>query len=269
MRQMRPLLDIEQLDGGYAPDPVPPGFVDPVPVGMPTVQTLEALDGPWSQAGKYGRSVSLPYPASPDETPQVIFSNDKLGLPRPRTLHLFRSDVEIPASSANAAMRAVITYGVGGVQNQFVCDWCRGGQISLVCDSFRVEAQAYAPVGDIAYSAPSGTQILGCMISQTGSAPPRPPTFTSQRFFIDNGDTLAVLVPDFARWMYLLNSAATRNTTDEITLVSQKTTAIARYPISDDLYLTGIPLPGPVDQIEIKNNGGALAGYSVLFQLGL
>lgn len=267
-------VDVEQLEGGYRAAPIPPGFTAPPP-GLQTIQTLESSNGPWQQAGAYGRKVAVQFPASLDATPESIYSIDgQIGPPRPRTLHLFRSDAQVvPNAGKNAEWYASITYGVGGIQNQFFCDWGRGGQISLVCETLRVEAQAYAPSALAAYAPPDGTQILGGMLSHEGSAPPRPPTFTTQKVLNQFGVTLlqAFPVPDFARWVWpnIVSFSGSFNATDDLLFLSLHGNTLKRVRIDDRLRQLGTPVPGGTTDILYANAGPSDIVWGLQFELGL
>lgn len=276
---MRPR--VFELDGGYSPEPIPPGYQRaplsaPVPAqGVPTVHVVEPEEGSWSRAGKYGRSQTGPFPRSLAADPVVIFSIDRqLGPPRPRTLHLFRSDALIvPNVGLNAEIYAAITYGVGGIQNQFFCDWLRGGQISLVCDSLRVEAVPYAPNAATAYTPPAQdqVQVLGAMLSHEGSAPPRPPTFTTQRVVVPALASAVFAVPDFCRRVYpcVVGLAASVANVDDLICLNFASIVVQSVTVRS-AQIEGVIIPGGTTQIQINNRDGALANaYLLVFELGL
>lgn len=271
---MRPLLDVEQLDGGFKPPPVPPGFVlTKLPPGLSLIQTIESERGPWDVGGTYGRILSVPFPTRLDESPIAIFSCDRqLGPPRPRTLNLFRNDAQV-SGGGNADFYASITYGVGGVINNFLCDWSRGGQISLVCQTLRVDAIAYQPVGTSAYSPPTGLQTLGAMLGHVGSAPPKPPTFTTQRTTVATGNFVDFAVPDFARWVYpglgsyMPLDAAPVNISLECLNLGGQALKLSQY--TERMQLEGVQLPGGTTEVRINNSAGFSVTPLLSFELGL
>src|SRR4051812_395799 len=213
-----------------------------------------------------------PAPASgllPESTPTAVFSSPgQAGPPRPRTLHFFRSDAQLEVGIFNADIYASIVYGVGGIQNQFFCDWTRGGQLSLVCVSLRVEAVIYKPGQAPPYLPPGGTQTLGCLLSETGSAPPRPPTFTTQSAILPDGAKASFLVPDFARWVFPGGNDVdmTASTVDFRNLSS---TVLKTMALTPALAQLGTPLPGGTSQIDITNHEGGFRNVLVQFELGL
>jgi hypothetical protein len=266
-------VDIERLEGGFRPAPMPPGFVPPVQ-GLPTLEVLEARRGPWSVGGEYGRLINVAFPDSLAAAPIPIFSLDEQrGPPRPRTLNLFRSDAQLVPGIYNADFYASITYGIGGVLNNFLCDWSRGGQISIVCETLRVDAVAYQPVSDLDYTPPSGTQILGAMLSHEGSAPPRPPTFTTQRAFLPSGFTTDFVVPDFARWVYpSLGPSPPEPAAPTGSILSCRNFSafvLKEVELTEATLLQGVQLPGGTTEIRIANTTGNIRQYLLSFQLGL
>jgi hypothetical protein len=274
---MRNGVYVDELEGGYRSPPLPPGF-HPNPQGAQLIETLESFDGPWQRAGRYGRLVTAPYPATVDATPLSIFSIDKQnGPPRARTLHLFRSDARIiPDAFINADVYASITYGVGGVQNNFLCDWGRGGQIPLVCDTFRIDAVPYAPLFNTPYAPPPVDQLqtLGAMLGHQGVSVPRSPTFTTPRVIIPPSFDATFLVPDFAREVaaFATNSDDFDSAHDVLLeFLNFSDSAIAEINMTPELALVPMPIPGSTTQIRIVHNGsGSITNaYGLLFILGL
>lgn len=270
-------LDIELLEGGFRPGPVPPGFdLERLPPSqsLPLVETLESRTGPWQVGGTYGRIENLEFPRTLDADPAPIFSIDgQIGPPRPRTLNLFRSDAQV-SLGGNADWYASVTYGVGGVSNNFLCDWLRGGQISLVCQTLRVDAIAYRPIGNVAYSPPAGVQLLGAMLSHTGSAPPRPPTFTTQRTTVPTGDFVDFAVPDFARWVYPGSGSAPPDldsapTNLFISFFNLGGFALKTAQFTASTQLDGLQIPGGSTQVRISNSTGIDRQFLLSFQLGI
>ncbi len=271
--ERRPGRRVFELAGGYAPEPIPAGWAaQQLPQGLPLIETIESEKGPWQQAGKYGRLLAAAFPASIDADPAAIFSIDRQpGPPRARTLHLFRSDAQLDVDPAttNADFYAQIVYGVGGIQNAFQCDWSRGGQIALVCDSLRVEAVPYAPNGSLEYLPPEGLQVLGAMLGREGTAPPRPPTFTTARIFCPAGFSVAFPVPDFARWVCPSTQQSGTNTTDRLLFRNLGSAILKSSLLNNDLIQLGTSLPGGTTEIQIDNNGPNQQNYVLQFELGL
>lgn len=274
-----PQIRVEELEGGYKPLPIPPGFdLNANPQGLPLTETLETFRGPWQQAGRYGRAVTGPFPRSVDDTPLAIFTIDKQnGPPRARTLQLFRSDAQIiPNVFLNCDTYASITYGVGGIQNNFLCDWARGGQITLVCDTLRVEAIPYAPLTGTPYAPPDESQVqtLGAMLGHEGVSQARGPTFTTGRTIIPPTFSATYKVPDFAREVavFATNSAdfdAAHDVTIEFLNFSDG--AIAAVTMTPELAMVPMPIPGSTTQITIAHGaGGSITNaYGLIFFLGL
>lgn len=272
-------IRVEELEGGYRPPPMPPGFeaTEP-PQGLQLIETLESFKGPWQQAGRYGRSVTAPYPASVKDTPQAIFTIDKQnGPPRARTIQLFRSDaLIIPSVFINADTYASITYGVGGIQNNFLMDWCRGGQLTLVCDTLRIEAIPYAPLAGTPYAPPPSDQVqtLGAMLGHQGVSQAQGPTFTTPRVIIPPGNSATFIVPDFAREVsaFATNSGDFDSAHDVfLEFLNFSDAAIASQDLDPAAMATRYPIPGSCTEITIVHNGsGSITNaYGLIFFLGL
>lgn len=272
-------IRVEELEGGYRPPPVPPGYeLDRLPQGLPLVESLETFNGPWQQAGRYGRSITAPFPRNVTDTPLAIFTIDKQnGPPRARTIQLFRSDaLIIPSAFINADTYASITYGVGGIQNNFLMDWCRGGQLSLVCDTLRIEAVPYAPLGNTPYAAPPIDQVqtLGAMLGHQGVSQARGPTLTSPRMIIPPTFNATFAVPDFAREVavFALGSDLLDPTHNvDLLFLNFSDAAIAAVTLTPELAMVPLPIPGSTTQIEIRHLGaGSITdAYGLVFFLGL
>jgi len=267
---------VVELQGGYDPGVNPPAFDlgNLPPQNVPLVETIESSRGPWQQAGKYGRAENYAFPRVLDGTPTLIFNMDRQpGPPRARTLHLFRSNALL-AFTGNADVYAQITYGVGGVQNQAVLDWSRGGQISLVCDSVSVEAVAYAPQ-DQAYNpgAVGLRQILGAMLSHEGTSQARPPTFTTEQVTLSAGDNVSFVVPDFARWVFpcLVNFEFPAVSVADIGFETNSGFNIKNLKSTVDLQQLGTPVPGGTRVVSVAWPASATDAVQVAlqFELGL
>lgn len=268
-------LRVAELSGGYEPAPVPPGYGQhALPPGVPLIETIETAKGPWQVNGSYGRMNRFTFPASLDADPIAVFSIDRqLGPPRPRTLHLFRDDSNVGdgVTPVNVDCYARITYGVGAVQNSFHCDWSRGGQISIVCDALRVEAVPYVQDASSPYLPPPGEQLLGCLLSHEGSAPPRPPTFSTAIVALANTESAVFPVPDFARWAFPVSPAALVSPASGIAVRfgNQQSFVMKLLPMSDLLAQLGTAVPGGCNTVEFTNNSGGQAIVGLQFELGL
>lgn len=267
---------VAELVGGYDPGVNPPAFDlgNLPPPNVPLVETIESSRGPWQQAGKYGRAENYGFPRVLDGTPTLIFNMDRQpGPPRARTLHLFRSNALL-AFAGNADIYAQVTYGVGGVQNQAVFDWARGGQISLVCDSISVEAVAYTP-NDQAYNpgAVGLRQILGAMLSHEGTSQARPPTFTTEQVTLLAGDNVSFVVPDFARWVFpgIVNNEFPAVSVADIGFESNAGFNIKSLSCAVALQQLGTPVPGGTRVVSVAWPATATGSASVIlqFELGL
>lgn len=264
-------LDIVELEGGYRPAPLPPGWQSPQQASQ--LVAVRESDSPEYHQGKYGRQVNYAYPGSVDASPILVFAIDRQpGPPRTRTLNLFRQDATLGVGLFNADVYAKVTYGVGGVQNQALIDWSRGGQISLTCDSLSVEAVAYAPSDALPYTPPLGSQLLGAMLTHEGSAPPRPPTFTTQSVLLAPDQVANFVVPDFARWCFpRISTYVPPDSGDFLVFGNLFAIALARFQLTTTLLELGTPIPGGTTQVSVRHSNAVLTNqrYLLQFELGL
>jgi hypothetical protein len=266
-------LEIEEFEGGYKPPPIPPGYVPPPRVAVAT-QIVETTDGEWNQPGTWGRQVEYQFPASLAADPIPVFSLDhQPGPPRPRTLNLFRSDGTLQTDFPiidNAEIYARITYGVSGILNQFLCDWTRGGQLCLVCQTLRLEAVAYAPSSLAIYSPPPGKQLIGAMIGQTGAPPTLPPTFTTPLTHLLTANQALFVVPDFARKLFVIFNDQPIPANVLLTFFTPgEQVAIGQHLLTETTAIEGLIIPGGTAIVEITNTSGVFVNFVCVFQLGL
>lgn len=225
--------------------------------------------GPWTQNPAYGQRFQGRLPVEGDEI--YLTSNDAVpGPPQPVAVNLFRSDRNAGLGVLdNADVRAVVTYGAGGVNNTFLCDWVSGAQFALVANSVRVSARTYRPIPQEAYSVPAGSVVLGCTFGVSGSAPTLPLTLTETvRLVSDEPQTLRI--PDFAR-------GATFYYDDG----SPTATWFARFQASSGLMTFpgtrwaeswksgGFPIPGGANQLILFQDSGATRNVTVVWSLGI
>lgn len=269
---------VAELVGAVRPPPVPPGFAETqTPAGLSLVETIETSRGPWSSGSPYGRAIEFVYPAALEASSQLVFNVDRQpGPPRARTLHLFRSDASLVAGAelfppTNADVYARVTYGIGGVQNQALFDWLRGGHVPITCDSLSVEAIQYAVSADSEYVPPEGFEILGCMLSHDGAPPPRPPTFTSQQITLQPATGVSFSVPDFARWCFPVygTPATTLQAGQTVRCLNFGNLLLKETSLSQAVIADGFLIPGGTTQIEIDNDSGEEQTWLLQFQLGL
>lgn len=128
------------------------------------VMLLEPQKGPWVNQNLWGDQRTQPFPASAGIVVNVLGKNTIMyGPPTVHSVQLARGDDVLPS---NADVRARITYGCGGVENTFDCDWLHGAQFSLVCNSVSVAAVSYAPNINSAYLAAGGAVFLGASVAK-------------------------------------------------------------------------------------------------------
>lgn len=105
----------------------------------PVIALTEPREGSWTGSSEWGSRYEGAYPSQPDESIEVMRNDRIIGPPRSIGLMLSRS----ASTATNADVFARITIGAGNVSRSFLCDF--RGRLSLVANSIRVEALAYAP----------------------------------------------------------------------------------------------------------------------------
>lgn len=268
-------LRIAELEGGFNPGPVPPGW-EPPQAGLPLVHTIEPESGPWQRASKYGRSVDVAWPATAGEVISVFNADRCAGPPRKRLVHLFRGDQVDSATVSSADVRLRCTYGIGGTQNVFDADWLQGGDFAIVCDTMRVEAVTFAPTIGL-YIPPVTRLQLGAFLGQGGGTPPLPPTFTTPKQSVATGafptSFVSFTVPDFAR-RFMVNrlSALDPAPGDMFVLFRNQSTGSIQKLLDLDgtMIRQGTSIPGGTQTIEVYNIGASNPTIlSLTFFLGL
>lgn len=234
----------------------------------------EPHEGDWANNNEWGNSFSGLMPGAAGIQKNVAALNSTPGPPRVYTVQLFRNDIN---SLANSDVRAVVTYGVGAVNNSFLVDWLHGVQFSLVANYIRVDFVTYAPAAADPYSVTADPLLLAASFG-AGSVPGRSiVTLTEPTVVIPgSGGTQSYPVPDFARAFLpsLVNVAAGFNSPTVATSIfaicfsggaSLQLAARDLQIFNGGLAATGFPIPGGTSFVRIVNNSG-LASQQVTMQ---
>jgi len=147
-------------------------------------QTLEPQGGPWVNNNLWGDQHFAPLPGNADIVVTVSPKLTKMhGPPHVHSVQLARSD---ETDGNNADMRARVTYGCGGIENSFDCDWFHGSQFTLVANSVDVKAVSFAPIGWHAYDPSLGSIALRASVAKgSTSTSSQPLTYTEPQAFLD------------------------------------------------------------------------------------
>jgi hypothetical protein len=237
---------------------------------------LEPQRGDWVNQNLWGDQRAQGVPAAVGVEVEVLPKNTKMyGPPHVHSVSLCRGD-EIVAQ--NADVYASVTYGCGGIENNFLCDWLHGLQFSLVCNSLHVNALSYAPSALSAYNSVGAAIFLGAMVAKgTVSQGCQPVTKTEPFTEVVNGGVLSFPVPDFARaaTVHVLIEPATLNSDPSVpTSVLVRFTAagaakLAQYDAQVCAGGKSIPIPGGATEIRILNSNAATVALTVQWFLGL
>lgn len=161
---------------------------------------VEPQSGHWSNNPAWGRNIVTRMPAvagvafSVGESPPSSFP----GPPSMHTVQLFRGDTR---TLTNAEVKARVSYGVGGTNNEFFVDWATGAQFSLVASFVRIDAVTYNPnpIGGAVYNGNNAELVLGATFGRGSLGHGPPLTLTEPLARIAPGNVLDLPVPDFAR----------------------------------------------------------------------
>lgn len=263
---------VVELQGGFRPAPIPPGYEQPPSRGLPQVEIVEPLNYLSAQgtSGAWGNNFTGEFPA--EGASVLVASMDRFpGPPRPITVHLLRNDVDAP-SAGNAMLRAVLTYGTGGAQNVAELDWCQGGQFTIVANAIRVEARAVRPFPDLPY-APDNTRIvLGASFGLEPASPARPPTFTAPYQPLFSPGSVRFPIPDFARRAYPLfasdGGGAAPFDVWQARFLLGDFTALVDVQCNTDIVQNGLIVPGFARYFSIFS-ATQTESVGAMFELGL
>lgn len=241
------------------------------------VSLLEPQKGAWVNNNLWGDQRPQGVPEAEGATVEVLPRNTHFyGPPTVHSIALVRGD-EIVAQ--NADVYASVTYGCGGIQNNFLCDWLHGMQFSIVCNSVHVQAVSYAPSSLIPYNAAGAAIFLGAMVAKGTVAQGRcPATKTEPLHEVANLGVLDFPVPDFAReatvHLTIQTAPPTYNSnpaTPTGILIRFTGTGAGKFAEYDAQVCAGgrsIPIPGGATEIRIINNSGNTATMMVEWFLG-
>lgn len=216
--QRRPLVfgaddpgsaDVVRLAGGYAP-PFPQDLAGSPHGSLPRIEVVEPNVGWWTQAGAFGFRYQGPVPSLAGGTIPLTEQIRLPGPPRLWWIHWFRYSRSIfDEASPNYGvwdLRGRVTYGVGGAQNIVECDVAAGIQMSVVCNSIKVDLVTYAPYvnsfDEEPYTPGDVGVVAGAMFGDGSAAGALPPTWSSQTLQAAGLTGImdrVVAVPDFAR----------------------------------------------------------------------
>jgi hypothetical protein len=238
------------------------------------VTALEPTTGPWVNQNAFGDQRFAPLPVTAGQVISILPKNTQLyGPPTVHSVCLGRSD---DVEAQNADVYARITFGCGGVENSFDCDWLHGVQFSLVCNSISVQAVTYAPTSS-AYAASNAHVALKASVSKGSVSQGRcPATFTHNTLRLAEtglpGAAVEYSIPDYARELTVHmignNNPATANGVT-ISFQNEGGTQLAQY--GGQVFAGGrsVPIPGGCNNIRIENTTANQVQTTAQFFLGL
>lgn len=241
--------------------------------GGQVVNVLEPREGAlawWLKTSDFGGRFIGELPVVGSEI-QIASLERAPGPTRPIAITLFRSDRDV-STEGNTDVYAKITYGAGGAQNTFICDWTQGGSLCIPATNVRVTALVYQPALSEIESPTLGI-TLGATLGLGAVTPSRPPTLTIPQQLLGIAEPESVLtfdIPDFARRVYPLIASDSANLSQLLfELRTGSNVAIIQRDVSAEALLQGYPIPGACTYGILQNQTGAPLSASVMFELGL
>lgn len=235
------------------------------------MRVLEPQKGPWVNQNLWGDQRTQALPQAENQVVNVLGKNTIMyGPPAVHSVNLARGD-ETPA--ANAEVRARVTYGCGGVENSFDCDWVHGVQFAIVCNSLSVSAVTYNPFPSSPYDAEDGAVFLGASVAKGSTNSSRwPLTYTEPVTTFAGAGDADFPVRDFARALTvhkLLNSDPSVPTMIDVRFLDSSGTPLAAYNVQVCAGGAQIPIPGGCQVVQLHNTDGEGADVVLQWFLGL
>jgi hypothetical protein len=247
--------------------------------GQPVIVT-EPIGGPWVNNRKWGDSFRSAFPAGAGQRNGVAALDFTPGPPRVYTVGMLRALTAI--ASGNCDVRAIITYGVGAVQNSLVCDWISGCHLSLLASYIKVDCITYAPDADAAYSVGATDYLDVSAAFGAGSHGHGPPiTYTEPVRELAHSGNLHIIPPEFARaftlrWYDQATGLVGNNRSETLTSVYAQCVgngAVADLVSVDSCQFAnnsdGMLLPGGTRAVNIVNSSGSTIEYIVQWLLSV
>lgn len=235
------------------------------------VNVVEPIKGPWVNNNLWGDQRNAPFPVNEGVVVEVLPKNTRMyGPPAVHSVSLARGD-ETP--TANAEVRARVTYGTGGVENSFDCDWVHGVQFALVCNSISIKAVTYAPFPSSPYNANEAAVFLGASVAKGSTSSTRwPLTYTEPvTTFTGEGDADFPIV-DFARAVTVhkqQNNDPAVPALFDVRFLDAAGTTLAAYNGQVCAGGATIPIPGGTKTLQVHNTDSEGADMTVQWFLGL
>jgi hypothetical protein len=234
------------------------------------MRVLEPQKGDWINQNLWGDQRTQMLPQTAGVEVSILGKNTIMyGPPQVHSVQLSRGDDSPPS---NADMRARVTYGCGGIENTFDCDWVHGVQFGLVCNTVSVDAVSYAPSAAIPYQAADGAIFLGASVAKGSVTQGRCPlTYTEPQVSIAGpGAHSFDINRDFTRevTVHLLNNNNPATPTGVILEFINSGGFLVRYDAQVCAGGRSIPVPGGANTLLIST-AGATFSCVVQWFLGL
>ncbi len=234
------------------------------------LRVLEPQKGPWVNNNFWGDQFTGPFPATSGKEIAILPKNTIMyGPPHVHSVQLFRSDT---APAQNADIRARVTYGCGGVNNSFDCDWLHGAQFSLVCNKVDITAVSYTPTDQDPYTPSSKHFFLGALVAKGSLAQGAPLTYTTQRISIAAAGAHDFPVLDLVRRVTVLVGPNNNNdpaVPTGVTLDFQSAVGVSlvQYDAQVCAGSRMVPVPGGTTSVRIRC--AATRDIALQWELGL
>lgn len=241
----------------------------PAPGGPPLVQTIPAMQGPWSGNPQWGQNISF---ASDSNNRQKILNMPESGCPQVWTIGLgmYYDETGTAPAIMNFGVQAEITFGTGGATQTVDVDWQRGLQLTVIANSINIVAKYVTNTANV----PADLRLIATI----GNGPRGGPTNATltQAFFALPGQlaqTANFPIPAFARSFTILPFKTLLGpftdpyvVTSSVLLQGNQTPSNGAFINFDRIpsFSSGVPIPTGALYWNVNNAGaGNVAGFMV------
>jgi hypothetical protein len=276
-RLRNPTLVVPTTPGVYVPDADWGAVVaEQRRSGAPLTPVYEPVSGPWTAVlPAFAQLAQILPPAVAGSIVPLGRCEVFPGSPRTRVIQLFGEPYGVGLTGY--LIRAIVEYGIGGIQNEIVVDFRHGSTLHLVCQTANVRLRFDAP-GIDPYNVGSNTPLLlGAAYGDTPvSSGQSQPTLTSQAAELFNsGDLVEVTPLAFATRAFPLlgdNGGAAPTLTDFF--LEQRdgsNNLLAVQVVTDNVLTNGVAIMGSAKTVQLRRASGGpdtVIG-ALMVQLGL
>lgn len=165
------------------------------------------------------------------------------------------------APNLGADWKAIVEYGTGGVQEQFVCDIGRGTRFSLSCSYLRISAVGFGVAG-----APGR---VGAFVSYGPQPAMRPPMYsTTMGALAIATASSAIIIPPHASRHYVRRTLPTASFTCAYSSITGAAVMFQEF-VGANQTMDPVELTGHVDSVVVTTGAVAFTQWASVFELNI